>query len=158
VFAKIRKATTDDSLRISQLNEAVQSVHAKALPDQFKPYSESSFPEVEVSQLLRQNNVIMYVAQVGESLVGYLYAELIHRPETGKKFSSSSLYIHHMAVELSRQRIGVGKLLLGAARQYAREQGVAAVTLDFWSVNEAAKKFYLSQGFSPQREVVTCVV
>jgi ribosomal protein S18 acetylase RimI-like enzyme len=158
VLVKIREATVDDARRICELNEAVQSVHATALPTQFKPYSEFSFPESLVTQLLSQPSVIMYVAQLGESSVGYLYAEVMQRPETSVRPSSNSLYIHHMAVESGSQRRGVGKLLLAAARQFAREKGVAAVTLDFWSFNEAARKFYLSQGFSPQREVVTCVV
>jgi diamine N-acetyltransferase len=156
VFAKIREATVRDARNISLLNEAVQSVHATALPEVFKPYSESSFPEALVGQLLGQSNVIMYVAQIDESLVGYLYAEVIQRPETPVRHSSNSLYIHHMAVQPERQRSGIGKLLLGVARRFARERGVAAVTLDFWSFNEAARKFYLSQGFSPQREVVVC--
>jgi ribosomal protein S18 acetylase RimI-like enzyme len=158
VLAKIREATADDAQRISELNEAVQTVHATALPAQFKPYSEFSFPQSLVTQLLSQRHVVMYVAQVGESLVGYLYAEVMQRPETSVRLSSNSLYIHHMAVESESQRSGVGKLLLAAARQFAKEKGLAAVALDFWSFNEAARKFYMSQGFSSQREVVTCPV
>ncbi|MHA7154231.1 GNAT family N-acetyltransferase [Arthrobacter sp. TMN-50] len=84
----------------------------------------------------------------GQSL-GYLLAEHTTRPANPFRRSSSSVYVHHIAVAATAQHKGVGKLLMNAAVKMAQDNGAAAIRLDSWQFNDRAHGFFESQGFTP---------
>ena len=45
----------------------------------------------------------------------------------------------------------IGKTLYSAVLDFAREHGCYNVTLNVWSCNESAMKFYQSCGLKPQK-------
>ncbi len=70
-------------------------------------------------------------------IAGYLIAQLIGRYAE----------IQSLAVWPERQRQGVGTALLGDFMELAQRQGWERIFLEVRAGNEAARKFYLRQGF-----------
>jgi len=60
--ALIRRAGLLDAARISALAQAIQALHAQAMPDVFKPANAASFSDHTVCHVLAQPESIFLVA------------------------------------------------------------------------------------------------
>jgi hypothetical protein len=78
----VRRATASDAATVGALNADVQAVHATALLRLFKPPSAETFPVATVAALLARDDVLVYVAYLGEEAAGYAYAQIRRHPET----------------------------------------------------------------------------
>ena len=147
----VRKATEADAGSISSLNADVQAVHASAVP-WFKPAGSDTFPPDAVTALLDEPNNLMFIADVESSAVGYLYAEIIDRPETSFNYAYQMIYIHHISVRPMHRRQGVGRALLEAVQAAASERDIRMISLDVWTFNDAARAFFSRSGFTARSE------
>lgn len=144
--ATVRRATNRDLPSLDALNQVVQRLHADALPAVFKqplPGGSTTF----FADALRRAGVVVFVAEVGDVIVGYLFAEETHRLDGAFTHPSHVLDVHHIAVDDSSRRQGVGMLLLDAAEDWAQMQGLTALRLDHWAFNQGAHGFFAGQGF-----------
>jgi GNAT superfamily N-acetyltransferase len=146
--ACVRRATVDDAVAIAQLNAYVQRLHIKAAPEQFAPVDLVASRKFFTDELM-DGCAVVWVAEVGGRPVGYLYAVEIHRPANPFTAEQHTLYIHHLAVDPTARRRGVGSALFQAAEQHARTQQLNGLRLDSWLFNETAHAFFRSQGFQP---------
>ena len=62
-----------------------------------------------------------------------------------------TLYIDDLCVDERHRGCGVGRLLYEYVLDYARSAGCYNVTLNVWSCNEAAMRFYEKCGLRPQK-------
>ncbi len=148
----IRMATVADAATISALNADVQAVHAAALPWLFKVPSADTFPPAAAAAMLAKDDVLVYVAYLGDEPVGYAYAQVRRHPETSLQYAFDEIYLHHLSVRPGRRGHGVGDALLGAVRQAANDRGIRQVALDVWSFNERARAFFHRHGFEAYNE------
>ena len=148
----VRLATLNDAEIISALNAEVQTVHAEALPHLFKPASPETFPASFVRQLLADPDTRIFLGSLDDEPVGYLYAQIIKRPETALRYAWEHLHIHHLSVHRTQHRRGCGRALIQAVIQFAKEHGITAITLDVWSFNTPARSFFTTQGFTVYNE------
>jgi ribosomal protein S18 acetylase RimI-like enzyme len=58
-------------------------------------------------------------------------------------------HVADLAVVEGARRRGVGRALMQAAEAWARERGLPALSLDVWSTNERAIRFYRGLGYRP---------
>jgi ribosomal protein S18 acetylase RimI-like enzyme len=151
---QVRRADANDATVLSQLNADVHAVHAQGMPDHFKPPSPLTFPPSLVSDLLAKPETLMFLAQMGDTPAGYLYAEVMFRPENAVRYDASLVYIHHISVRPCARRSGIGKALLDAAQAAAHSAGITRLGLDVWTFNEDARSFFGRQGFVAVREVL----
>lgn len=152
--ALIRRAIPSDADRISSLTQTIQSAHAAAMPDTFKPADEHTFAADVIRALLPQPETVLVVAAHGDYVVGHAYAEVQHVPESGIKFATSRLLVHQLVVDVAWQRQGIGGHLMAHLCQVAEEQRIQTVVLDVWSFNAAAHDFYDRIGFRDVRYVM----
>ncbi len=61
--------------------------------------------------------------------------------------NNNNLYIHRLAVDPNWQKLGVGKLLMDFAEEYAKKNKNISVRLDTFSENKRNLKFYESRGY-----------
>jgi ribosomal protein S18 acetylase RimI-like enzyme len=148
----VRRASDADAEALSQLNAEIQALHAEALPWRFKPPGPGAFPPEETVGLLGRTGNHFFVAEVDDAIVGYVYAEIVRRPETALHQAQEVVYVHHLYVRPAFQRRGIGRALLDAARSVGAEQGIARLALDVWTFNEAARAFFRRYGLSPYNE------
>ena len=97
------------------------------------PWSRSAFEEE-----LTQNRLARYlVALDGEAIVGYAGTWLV----------INEAHVTNVAVHADRRRQGIGRVLMDALMQMAREEGMESMTLEVRVSNEAARALYQQLGF-----------
>jgi len=143
----IRRATVADAATVSALNADVQAIHAAAVPWLFKEPSATTFPPAAAATMLARDDVLVYVAYLGDEAVGYAYAQVRHHPETSLQYAFEEIYLHHLGVLPRCRGHGVGGALLSAVRQAADDRGISQVALDVWTFNQRAEAFFRRHGF-----------
>jgi ribosomal protein S18 acetylase RimI-like enzyme len=155
----VRRAEAGDAELVSRLNADVHAVHAAGMPERFRPPGPGTFPPPMVCDLLGRTDTLMFLAYAGAVPVGYVYAQVMRRPENAIRYAAPMVYIHHISVSPDYRGQGIGKALLGAVRAAVRaagrEAGIGRVELDVWMFNDAARSFFRRQGFVAVREVLS---
>ena len=144
---QVRFARPGDAARISELNAYVHQLHVDALPGFFKQPSATTFPAEYVLEIMARPDTVMFVVEVGDRVIGYLYADVTPAMETSSTYTFDRLYIHHIAVLPEAQEHGCGTALIEAAKQEARRRGIPRLALATWDFNRRAQRFFESQGF-----------
>lgn len=144
----VRRAAAQDADLISQLHAALQTYHAAAHPDFFKPSAADTFPPAMVRDLLTQPGVVIWLAEIDGAAVGYLYADTNPALETSMTYRLERLWIHHIGVTPTHQRQGAGAALIDAAKQHAQRRGISTLALSVWDFNHSAIGFFARQGFA----------
>jgi ribosomal protein S18 acetylase RimI-like enzyme len=88
--------------------------------------------------------VLIAEAQDGTRL-GFISLRVDEDPAAGRR-----AHVADIAVREDGRRSGVGTALMRAAERWARDQGLGVVSLDVWSTNERALRFYRRLGFQPE--------
>lgn len=148
----IRRATDDDSAAISALNADVQGLHAERLPQRFKPPGPGVFPPEEVRAVLAKPDHHVLLATVDGTPAGYIYVELLRRPDASATHALAMTYIHHISVSPRYRRQGVGRALVAGARTLGRNHGIGLLGLDVWTFNEPARAFFRRCGLAVYSE------
>jgi GNAT superfamily N-acetyltransferase len=148
----IRSAGDDDGEALSLLGTELQALHATALPWRFKPPGPDSFPPEAAIALLGLPENRFLLAEVGDAPAGYVYAEIIRRPENAILQAYEVIYVHHLYVRPAWQSRGIGRALLDAVRAEGAKEGIARLALDVWSFNEQARAFFRNYGLRPYTE------
>ncbi len=151
VAVEIRLASPRDTEALASLRRHVHDLHVAARPDHFRPLTLDGARR-EVEALLARDDVRILLVSSEAGPVGYLVAMLHQRPGGEGLRPRRLLYVDQIAVKDDHRGQGYGKRLLGAARDLARELGVASVELEVWTFNEDARRFFASQGFTTVRE------
>jgi ribosomal protein S18 acetylase RimI-like enzyme len=144
---EVRKARLDDASLISELNSDVQNLHAKHIPQIFKPALPETFPSEFVTSLLAQPENIILIVQVDGRPAGYLFAEIRHLEENSFRYAHDQIHIHHISVQPDDQGQGCGTSLIAALKNMAANLSIHMITLDTWGFNTQAQTFFASQGF-----------
>lgn len=98
-------------------------------------------------QALTRPDVVVVVAEDGGEPVGMAFGETT----TPSRFSDErALELSGVVVRRDRRREGIGRLLVGEALRFAREQELGWVTLQTFGPNRGATGFWESLGFSPR--------
>lgn len=160
----LRDASPSDHPAILDLAVQVQALHAAGRPDLFRAPDRGDLGAF-VHGILEGEDIVLVAEDAGAedaraegpgagpSVIGYIYAQHLERPQNAFQLASSSLYVHHIAVDGGARHRGVGAALLDAVARRARAVAADAVRLDSWAFNEDAHGFFRAQGFETSRVV-----
>ena len=148
---EIRRAQEQDMDGINKLLLQVCLVHHNGRPDLFK-YGAKKYTDEELRAIIRDDKRPIFTA-VGEDGTILGYAFCIFQQQIGNNILTDikSLYIDDLCVDEAIRGRHIGRKLYDHVLAYARENGCYNVTLNVWSCNEAAMKFYRSCGLKPQK-------
>ena len=148
---KVRMAQEKDIERMHSLLAQVAMVHHKGRPDLFKP-GKSKYTDEELKDLLQDSNrPILAAVDDNDCMQGYAFCIFQQYKDHNIMTDIKTLYIDDLCVDETMRGKHIGKLLYNAALDYAREHGCYNLTLNVWSCNESAMKFYESCGLKPQK-------
>jgi ribosomal protein S18 acetylase RimI-like enzyme len=105
--------------------------------------------------LLKASDVAYFVAvaQPSQTIVGCVCVKAQHtlsgEREAGVPVAAQEASVWRLTVDPSTRRLGVGKLLMEEAEQYAKARGCKAMSLV--TGNDASKKFYLGIAYQQER-------
>lgn len=148
---KIRMAEDKDIERINDLLEQVCLVHHKGRPDLFK-YGAKKYTEDELKEILHNDKTpVLAAVDDNDSLMGYAFCIFQQHIDNNILTDIKTLYIDDLCVDEKLRGQHVGKTLYEAALDFAKKNGYYNVTLNVWSCNKNALKFYESCGLKPQK-------
>lgn len=147
---EIIRACSRHSDGINSLLRQVLEVHHKGRPDIFKG-GVKKYTDTELSEILADDERPVFVAAEGEKVLGYAFCIFQQHKDNNILTDIKTLYIDDLCVDENTRGTGVGKSLYEYVLDFAREKGCYNVTLNVWSCNEGAMKFYEKMGLLPQK-------
>lgn len=147
---KIRRANVEDISQIDRLLYQVNKIHSDARPDLFKAGAKK-YSDEELRSILTEDNTPVFAAvdDNGE-LLGYAFC-IFESPHSGAMCNVKTLYIDDLCVDETCRGQHVGSMLYEYVLDFAKRSGCYNVTLNVWSLNESARKFYEKCGLSVQK-------
>ena len=145
---EIQKANLEHISEIVLLNDAVQKMHAGQHPEVFKYPTDAAEMEKFFRNVISNDENFIFVARISDRAVGYVWVEVQRRPENIFKYAQKRIYIHQLSVEPEFQRKGVGRKLMDAVENLAKENGISKFLLDSWKFNKEGHRFFEQLGFS----------
>ena len=146
----IRIAKEKDINKIGDLLLQVDLVHHNGRPDIFKIGRKYSDEEL-IKMLDDDKRPILVFVDENDEVIGYCFCIFQQHKNNSVLTDIKTLYIDDLCVEEKQRGKHIGKELYNAAVDLAKKNGCYNLTLNVWSCNEAAMKFYESQGLVPQK-------
>lgn len=147
----VRRAETKDIARIMELLVQVDMVHHEGRPDLFKGPA-TKYNEEELKEIIKNDKTPIFVCtdEAGEVL-GHAFC--IFKRVTGDSVLTDirTLYIDDICVDEGARGTGVGKALFEYVKSYAKCNGFYNITLNVWTCNPGAMRFYENMGLLPQK-------
>ena len=145
----IRRAEEKDMDRINDLLFQVCLVHHKGRPDLFK-YGAKKYTDEQLLAIIQDDQRPIFVAEDSDQVVqGYAFC--IFSQHIDILTDIKTLYIDDLCVDETLRGQHIGRQLYEAVLDFARTSGCYNVTLNVWSLNSSAMKFYQSLGLEPQK-------
>lgn len=143
----IRPVVAAEYGRLSILWKGVEYLHGQALPHIFRGPDEVWPGRSDVETLMLRPDSTILVAETNNEIVGYVSLQVHQVKQIRRMRERSFVMIDNMAVDPLHRRSGIGRALLGAAEDWAAQRGVTVLQLFVWEFNDAAVRFYESEGF-----------
>ena len=147
----IRKAKTSDLEGIKSLLLQVLTVHHNGRPDIFKADCRKYTDEQILEIIADEKTPVLIAADEEDRVMGYAFC--IFQQHIGSNILTDirTLYIDDFCVDENIRGQHIGSSLYNAVLDFARENGCYNVTLNVWSCNESAMRFYEKMGLVPQK-------
>ena len=147
----IRRAENGDLAGLNKLLQQVLMVHHNGRPDLFKPNAKK-YTDEEISRIIANDETPIFVAVDEENeVLGYAFCVFKQFLNSEIMTDIKTLYIDDLCVDEEKRGMHIGKQLYEHVIDCARESGCYNVTLNVWSCNENAMKFYEKCGLVPQK-------
>ena len=146
----IRFAIEKDIPKIIDLLKQVCLVHHNGRPDIFKVGTKYSAEELKVI-LKDESRPILVSVDKNDIVQGYCFCIYQQHVNNSVLTDIKTLYIDDLCVDEALRGKHIGKQLYEAALALAKESGCYNLTLNVWSCNPSALRFYESLGLVPQK-------
>lgn len=146
----VRRANDSDIPGILNLLFQVDMVHHNGRPDLFKGPA-TKYNAVELQKIIADDETPIFVCVKENTILGHAFC--IHRQILNDSVMTDirTLYIDDICVDEKARGKHVGRTLYERVLAYAKESGFYNITLNVWSCNPGAIKFYEALGFQPQK-------
>lgn len=146
----VRRAAQGDIPAIMKLLEQVNRVHQQGRPDLFR--LATKYTADELAAILADDATPVFVcADAAGSVLGHGFC-VFQRPENTRLLVDRlTLYIDDICVDEAARGRGAGRALYEHILGFARESGCYNVTLNVWSCNPGAMRFYEKLGLVPYK-------
>ena len=152
----IRRAEERDIDKINDLLLQVLTVHHNGRQDLFKPNCRK-YTDAELKELIKDDTRPIFVAEDSE-VRGYAFCIIKETKNNNVLTDIKTLYIDDLCVDETCRGQHVGTALYEYVKEYARGIGCYNVTLNVWSCNPTAERFYEKCGLKPQRTTMETIL
>ncbi len=146
----VRSAIEKDIPKILDLLSQVDLVHHNGRPDIFK--IGTKYSEEELKVMLKDSRCpILVSTDEQDNVLGYCFCVFQQHIGNSVLTDIKTLYIDDLCVDEKMRGRHIGRQLYEAAVRLADESGCYNLTLNVWSCNPSAMRFYESLGLVPQK-------
>lgn len=136
---------------INELLRQVLEVHHNGRPDIFKSGAKK-YTDAELDAILRDDTRPIFVAVDSQNAVlGYAFCVFIQHENNNILTPIKTLYIDDLCVDEGLRGQHIGRALYDFVVAFAKKSGCYNLTLNVWSCNESALRFYERLGLVPQK-------
>ena len=149
----IRRANKSekDLLGIASLLRQVLEIHHQGRPDIFKG-GVRKYTDDELKAIIDDDSRPIFVAvDEEENVLGYTFCIFQQELNSHILTDIRTLYIDDLCVDENIRGQHIGSKLYHHVLDFAKEQDCYNVTLNVWSCNPGAQKFYENMGMSPMK-------
>lgn len=147
----IRRAAVTDLDGINKLLKQVLAVHHNGRPDIFKPNAKK-YTDSELIDIINNDEKPIFVAVDNDNnVVGYAFCVFIRHIDNNILTDIKQLYIDDLCVDENMRGKHIGTDLYNYVIDFAKSNKCYNVTLNVWSCNENAMRFYEKCGLTPQK-------
>ena len=153
----IRRATNADIPGILNLLVQVDMVHHNGRPDLFKGPT-TKYNAEELERIIADEKTPVFVCAEAGSVLGHAFCMQKQAVGDAVLTDVRTLYIDDICVDENVRGQHIGKKLYEHVLCYAKENGFYNITLNVWSCNPGAMRFYESLGLKPQKICMEMIV
>ena len=147
----IRRAEERDVPGIMRLLLQVNLVHHRGRPDLFKGPA-TKYTESELLSILSDDRTPVFVwADEEENVLAHCFCVFRREANSGLMTDVKTLYIDDLCVDENCRGQGIGRAMYAFVRDFARKMGCYHITLNVWTLNQPALRFYEGCGLKPQK-------
>ena len=147
----VRNAEARDIPAVLRLLEQVNMVHHNGRPDLFKGPA-TKYTAGQLRGMFRNPETPVFVCvDEADAVQGYIMCMRRQAVNDNILTDIKTLYIDDLCVDETLRGSGVGKALYEHAVAFAAESGCYNVTLNVWSLNPSALRFYEKRGMVPRK-------
>ena len=154
---RIRDASYRDIPGIIELLKQVGQVHHEIRPDIFRAGAQK-YDESDVGKMIYDPTRPIFVAVEGSFVRGYCFCIFEEHKGASVLTDIKTLYIDDLCVDENLRGRHLGTELYEAAARLARDSGCYNLTLNVWSCNPSAMRFYEAMGLLPQKVCMELVL
>ena len=147
----VRRAEKKDIDSILKLLVQVDMVHHNGRPDLFKGPATKYTGEQLVDVIKDEKTPVFVCVDENEQVLGHAFCILQQHIDDNVLTDIKTLYIDDICVDENNRKANVGRTLYDHVIGYAKEIGCYNVTLNVWSCNPGAMRFYEKCGLVPQK-------
>lgn len=147
----VRRAKQRDIPRMIELLHQVLSVHARLRGDLFVEGTTKYSPEDLEAMLEDEKRPVFAAADESGKLLGYAMCEIQEPSGSENEQNITTLYIDDLCVDEAARGQHAGTALFEEVMRFAKEKGCYHITLNVWSGNEPAQRFYEAMGMKPMK-------
>lgn len=153
----VRRAEIKDIEKINELLLQVAMVHHYGRPDLFKANCRK-YKNDELVEIVKDDNRPIFVAEDDGVVMGYAFCVITDRKDDNVLTDMKNLYIDDLCVDENMRDKHIGTVIYDYVKKYAKKIGCYNLTLNVWSCNESAQKFYERQGLKPQKTTMEMIL
>ncbi len=147
----IRRAEIKDTERILELLVQVDMVHHIGRPDLFNGPA-TKYNADELMKIFEDDSTPVFVYEdENQKVQGHAFCIMKQMINDHVLTDIKTLYIDDICVDENARGQHIGRSLYEYVTDYARKAGCYNVTLNVWTCNESAMKFYESLGMTKQK-------
>lgn len=145
----IRRAKPRDIPAVLRLLRQVNLVHHQGRPDLFR--LATKYGAEDFSAIFSNDDAPVFVYDEDGAILGHAFCQIQTVQNDRLLCDRKTLYVDDICVDEAARGRGVGKALYTHVRDYARSLGCYNLTLNVWSCNPNALRFYERMGLVPQK-------
>lgn len=147
----VRRANAKDMPQLNKLLRQVLDVHHGGRPDLFKAEAKK-YTDEELAAIISDDTRPIFVAVDAEDkALGYAFCVYQQYVDNNILTDIKTLYIDDICVDETARGQHIGSTLYDYVVDFAKSEGFYNITLNVWSCNESAMKFYEKMGLLPYK-------
>ena len=146
---QIRRAVIKDADKINELLFQVAKIHANGRPDIFKTATKKNSGQELIELINNDASPIFVATDEKDFCLGYAFCVFQKTKDSILLQDRKTLYIDDICVDENSRGKHIGKSLYDFVENFAKENGFDNITLNVWSFNQSAYKFYEKCGMTP---------
>jgi ribosomal protein S18 acetylase RimI-like enzyme len=145
---RIRPGTIEDYARAREVIAETFAFHQQAVPEFFRATDSPPPTRAAIEELLRDGQGAWLLAEHDGRIVGFVTIQL--RPAAHEPFFTpeARAVVDSLGILPAWRRRGIGRQLMEAAEEWARQRGARRLMLSVWEFNDNALRLYNSLGYT----------